>query len=146
MHTKTVLKTANYLSQSKGRRPLDQSYPNVFLSRAILLYDPLKGKLSYKNEVGQQWINSLKNCFLYCRTSERHYLCYCAVWIPKKCFLNTQFMGGFCIHIGKYCSIRAVSFLLFWLQTSVLISNSKICFSARRNFSFRNSRNWRKEN
>lgn len=64
----------------------------------------------------------------------------------KKCFPNTQLMGGFCIHIGKYRSVRAVSFLLFWLQTLVLIFNSNIFFSARRNFSLRNSRNWRKEN
>ena len=48
-----------------------------------------------------------------------------------------------CTHVGKYCSVRTVSFHLFWLQTSVLIFNSNISFSARRNFSLRNSRNRR---
>ena len=30
---------------------------------------------------------------------------------------------------------------MFWLQTSVLVFNSNISFSARQNFSLRNSRN-----
>ena len=44
-----------------------------------------------------------------------------------------------CIRIGEYCPVGAVSFHLFWLQTSVLTYNSNISFSAR-TFSLRNNR------
>lgn len=157
MSTERIFKPTNYFTQSQRTQFIGSDFFAVCFSGQQFHHRPeLQGKLSYNQ---MNWRNTGFNrgkLLFLLQDFWETFIHFCAVWhsqkgweeatLPKHIWplssLSAQYLtGDFCTHFSKYCSVGAVSFHLFWFQTSVPIFNSDIPFSASRHFISRSSRN-----